>query len=107
VRVGLLAKAAFLPFAAAAAAAGLAWVTASVFESPLVQLAAGLAAGGSLYVVVTAPHLILLVTRGRAIHPRARMILRAYHRTGHALGVPVGSPPRHAVRRRIANAKVP
>lgn len=99
VRVGLLVKAAFPPFVAAAAAAGLAWVVASRFESPLVQLVAGLAAGGSLYVLVTAPQLILVVARGRAINPRVRTILRAYHRTGRTLGVPVGSPPRHAVRR--------
>jgi lipopolysaccharide exporter len=99
VRVGLLAKAALPPFAAAASAAGLAWVVASQFESPPVQLAAGLAAGGSLYAVVTAPQLILVVARGRAIHPGVRTILRAYHRTGRTLGVPVASPPRHAVRR--------
>jgi PST family polysaccharide transporter len=100
VRVGLLAKAAFPPFAAAVAAAGVAWVVACRFESPLVQLAAGLAAGGSLYLVVTAPQLILVVARGRAIHPRAKTILQAYYRTGQTLGVPVGSPPRHAGRRR-------
>lgn len=99
VRVGLLAKAAFPPFAAAVAAAGLAWVVASRFESPLVQLVSGLAAGGFLYVVVTAPQLLLVVARGRAIHPRVRTILRTYQRTGRALGVRVGPPPRHAVRR--------
>lgn len=104
VRVSLLAKAAFPPFAAAVAAACLAWLAASRFESPLVQLMAGLAAGGSLYVVITAPQLILLVVRGRPMHPRVRGILRVYHGTGRALGMPVGSPPRHAVRRRQRTA---
>ncbi len=104
VRVGLLAKAAFPPLAAAAAAACLAWLTASRFASPLVQLVAGLAAGGSFYVVVTAPQLILLVVRGRAMHPRVRRILRTYHRGGRALGVPTGPPPRHAARRRRRTA---
>jgi lipopolysaccharide exporter len=100
VRVGLLAKAAFPPLAAAAAAAFLAWLTASAFKSPLVQLAAGLAAGGSFYVVVTAPQLILLVMRGRTVHPRVRTVLRAFHIGGRALGVPAGPRPRHAVRKR-------
>jgi lipopolysaccharide exporter len=99
VRVGLLAKAAFPPLAAAVAAAGLAWVVASVFESPPVQLVTGLAAGSSLYVVLTAPQLIVIVARGRASHPLVRTILRAYQRIGRALGVPVGPSPRHAGRR--------
>jgi lipopolysaccharide exporter len=104
VRISLLAKAAFPPLAAAAAAACLAWLTASRFDSPLVQLVAGLAVGGSFYVVVTAPQLIVLFVRGRAIHPRVRTILRAYHRSGRALGVPMGPPPQHAARRRRRTA---
>jgi PST family polysaccharide transporter len=104
VRISLLAKAAFPPLAAAAAAACLAWLTASRFESPLVQLLAGLAAGGSFYVVVTAPQLIVLLMRGRAIHPRVKRILRAYHRGGRALGVPMGPPPQHAAHRRRRTA---
>lgn len=99
VRAELFAKAAFPPLAAAVAAAGLAWLVASRFGSPLVQLAAGLAAGGSLYVVATAPQLISVVARGRATHPRMRTILRAYQRLGRALGVPTGGSPRHAGRR--------
>jgi lipopolysaccharide exporter len=100
IRAGLLARAAFAPFAAAAAAACLAWFTASDFESPPVQLVAGLAAGGSLYLAVTAPQLILLVMRGRAINPQIMGVLRAYYRIGRALGMRVGPPPRHAVRTR-------
>ena len=99
VRVGLLAKAAFPPLAAAMAAAGLAWIVASLFASPLLQLVAGLAAGGSSYVVVMAPQLISMVVRGRVIHPRVRTIVQAYQRTGRALGMRVGWSPRHAGRR--------
>jgi PST family polysaccharide transporter len=98
IRVGLLARAAFAPFAAAAAAACLARFTASRFESPPVQLIAGLAAGAILYVAVTAPQLILLVMRGRAMNPQIMGMLRAYYRIGRALGMRVGPPPRHAVR---------
>jgi lipopolysaccharide exporter len=99
VRVGLLAKAAFPPFATAAAAACLAWAAASRFTSPLAQLTAGVAAGGSLYVVLTAPQLILLVMRGRPLPLRVKTILLAYHRTGRTLGLPMGASPRHAGRR--------
>ncbi len=96
VRVGLLAKAALPPLAAAVAAAGVAWVVASSFASPLIQLVAGLAAGGSLYVLVTAPQLLVVAARGRATHPRVRRIVLAYQRTGRTLGMPVGRSPRHA-----------
>ena len=99
VRISLLAKAAFPPFAVAVVAAGLAWVTASRFESPSVQLVAGLAAGGLLYVVATAPQSISLFLRGRAVPARLKRILRAYYRTGRMLGVPLGPPPRHGRRR--------
>ena len=95
VRVGVLARAAFPPFAAAVAAACLAWFAASLFTSPPVQLVAGIAAGGFLYVAVTAPQLILLVMRGRRMSPRTRTVLRAYYRSGRALGMRVGPPPRH------------
>jgi hypothetical protein len=90
IRAGLLARAAFAPVAAAAAAAGLAWFTASQFASPPVRLVAGLAAGGFVYLAVTAPQLIVLVTRGRAMNPHLIGVLRAYDRTGRALGIGLG-----------------
>jgi lipopolysaccharide exporter len=99
VRVSLLAKAAFPSLAVAAAAACLAWCAASRFESPLVQLMAGAAAGGSLYAVMMVPQLILLAMRGHAIPPRLNKILVTYCRTGRTLGLPVGPPPRHAAGR--------
>lgn len=95
VRISLLARAASAPLAMAVAAAGLAWLTASLFESPLVQLATGLSVGGVFYAMVAAPQLIVLTTRGGAVHPRMKGILRAHYRTSRTLGVPVGLPPRH------------
>ena len=100
VRVSLLVEAAFPPLAVAVAAACLAWCAASRFESPLVQLTVGVAAGGSLYAVVMIPRLILLLMRGRAIPPRVNKVLAAYYRIGRTLGLPMGPPPRHAVGRR-------
>jgi lipopolysaccharide exporter len=96
VRVGLLARATVAPLAAAAASAGLAWFAASEFASPPVQLVAGLAAGTFVYVAVTAPQLISLVTRGQAMNPQLMAVLRAYYRIGRALGIRMGPPPRHA-----------
>jgi len=100
IRVGLLARAAFAPLAAAAAAASLAWFTASEFESPPVQLVAGLAAGGFLYVAATAPQSILLVMRGRAMNPQLMAVLRAYYRIGRALGIGMGRRPGMRTRTR-------
>ncbi len=99
VRVSLLARAAFPSLAVAVAAACLAWCAAFRFESPLAQLTAGAAAGGSLYVVMMVPQLILLVMRGRAIPPKVNKVLAAYYRTGRTLGLPMGPPPRHAAGR--------
>jgi lipopolysaccharide exporter len=100
VHVSLLAKAAFPPLAAAVAAAGLAWCAASRFHSPPVQLTAGVVAGGSLYAVVMVPQLVLLIMRGRVIPPKMNKVLVAYYRTGRTFGLPMGSPPRHAMGRK-------
>jgi lipopolysaccharide exporter len=96
VHLSLLAKAAFPPLAVALAAASLAWASASRFQSPLAQLTVGVAAGGSLYAVVMVPQLILLVMRGRVLPRKINKVLVAYYRTGRTLGLPTGSPPRHA-----------
>jgi len=100
VRVSLLVRAALPAVAVAVAAACLAWCVASRFESPLVQLTTGVAAGAILYTVIMVPQLILLAMRGRAIPPRVNRILLTYYRTGRALGLPMGPPPRHAIGRR-------
>jgi lipopolysaccharide exporter len=105
IRAGLLARAACAPLAAAVAAAGLAWLVASEFDSPPVQLVAGLAAGGFLYVALTAPQLISLVMRGRPLNPQLMGVLRAYYRTGRALGMRMGPLPRHAVHQSLSPAR--
>jgi PST family polysaccharide transporter len=85
VRVSMLARSASLPLASAVVAAGLAWLTASQFHSPLIQLLAGLTVGGSLYTVLTAPQLILLVARDHAMHPRVTSILHGYDNVSRLL----------------------
>ena len=100
VRIGLLAKAALPPFAAAAVAASLAWLAASRFERPILELIAGTTVGGLCYLAMTAPQLILLLGRGRATRPRVKRVLRAYYNVGRTLGIPMGGLPRHAVRGR-------
>jgi lipopolysaccharide exporter len=90
VRVSMLARCAFLPLAAAVVAAGLAWLTASQFQSPLIQLLAGLAVGGSLYTVMMAPQLIKLVGRDRAMHPRVTRVLQGYDVVNRMLGLSAG-----------------
>ena len=100
IRMSLLAKAAFPPCAAAVVAASLAWLMASRFERPILELIVGMTVGGLCYLVMTAPQLILLLGRGRAVHPRLKSLLRAYYNVGRALGIPMGPPPRHASRAR-------
>lgn len=100
IELSMLAKAALPSFTLAAAAAGLAWYAASMFSSPAIQLMAGLMAGGSFYAIMTVPQLIPLAMRGRAIPPKMRRILITYYRIGRTLWLPIGPPPRHAVRRR-------
>ena len=102
VRVGLLARAAFPPLAAAVVSACLAWFAASRFGSPPVQLVAGLAAGGTCYAAITAPQLISLVMRGKPMPPQIGRLLRGYSRVGHkyAAGLPRGLPARSVEGRR-------
>jgi lipopolysaccharide exporter len=105
VRASDLAKAASPPLAAAIVAAGLAWLAASQFNRPILELTVGMTVGGLCYIVLTAPQLILLLGRGRAAHPRVKRFLRVYNNIGRALGIPVGSPPRHAMRGRVGHRR--
>ena len=100
VRLTQLAKAALPTLAVATAAGIVAWVTAGMFESPLVQLIAGGVVGGGIYATVMVPQLILLVTRGRTISPKMAKVLTLYYRVGRTLGLRIGPPPRHAASRR-------
>ena len=105
VRIGLLAKAAFPPLVASAVAASLARLAASRLERPILELIAGMAVGGLVYLVLTAPQLIMLLGRGYVAHPRIRRVLRAYHTVGRTAGLPLGPPPRHAVRSRTGRVR--
>lgn len=96
VRLAVLIRSALHPFGAAMISAFLAWLANAQFADPVVQLAAGLAAGGVSYVILTAPQLISLAVRGHGMPARADSVLRHYYRTGRALGMPVGPAPRHA-----------
>lgn len=104
IKLGLIVKAALPAIAVAAIAASLAWLTASLFDSPLAQLAAGMAAGVSFYLLVTAPQVIPLLGRGLAMRPRVRSFLQAYNTIGRTLGLKVGPPARHAARSRVRRA---
>jgi lipopolysaccharide exporter len=101
VRVGMLARSASLPLAAAVVAAAVTWLAASRFHSPLIQLVAGLAAGGSLYTVMMAPQLIKLVGRDHAMPPRVTRVLRGYDVVSRRLGLsagPAAAPPAQSVK---------
>lgn len=100
IRIGLLAKAAVPPLAAAVAAGSLAWLAASQFESSSLELIVGMTVGVLCYLVVTAPQLILLLGRSWAAHPGVRRVLRVYYNVGRTFGITMGPPPRHAVRGR-------
>lgn len=96
VQVTMLAKSAFPPFACAVVSAGLAWLAASPFDSSPVQLVVGLLTGGTSYIVMTAPQLIMLFGREYATHPRVENVLHGYRRLARAIWIPMGPPPQHA-----------
>ena len=96
VHLARLAKAAFPPLAAASIAGFIAWWVAAQLQGSLVQLVAGLAAGGLFYLLATTPQLVLMIARDRARDPRIQRLLRPYYRVGRAMGMQVGPPPRHA-----------
>jgi lipopolysaccharide exporter len=100
VRVSFLAKAAFPPLAIAVIAAGIAWLVAAQLSRPIEQLIAGMAVGGLVYLLATAPQLIPLLGAGLATRPPVRRVLRLYRNVGRAIGIPIGPPPRHVRRHR-------
>jgi len=100
VQIGLLVKAALPPLVIAAVAASLAWLAASRFDSPIVELIVGTTVGGLCYLILAGPQLLFFVGRRWMMRPRVRRILRLYDNFGRTLGIPVGPPPRHAMRSR-------
>jgi lipopolysaccharide exporter len=93
VRLSTLAKAAFPPLAAAAITAGLAWLAAAQFDRPVVQLVVGLAVGGTLYMALAVPQLILLAGPELAARPQVRRLLRGYYKLGRRTGIPIARLP--------------
>ena len=61
-----------------------AWEVASHLSRPLVQLAAGLAVGGLIFIVTAAPQVVILLTQGKPLDPRVQRILRFYYSIGRS-----------------------
>jgi lipopolysaccharide exporter len=93
VRFAALGRAVLPPLLASAAAALAAHGVATQFNSPLVQLIAGLAAGGLVYLVCAGHQAIALFGRGQS----AERVLNLYGSAGRLVGL---RPARHAARHR-------
>jgi lipopolysaccharide exporter len=99
VRLVSLLRAALPAISASLGAAAAARATASQFANPVVELAAGMVAGGLAYVVVIAPVALALLDERRRSSPVARHILGIYNCAGRLIGLPVGAQPKHSSRR--------
>ncbi len=86
-----LARACLPALLASSIAALAAESTASQFTYPLVQLVAGLAAGGLTYAVIAVPYAITLFGQEQITRLRARRILRFYLAAASLVGLPTGS----------------
>jgi lipopolysaccharide exporter len=86
VRFTALAKAALPALLASSAAALAAHGAAAQFNSPLAQLAAGLAAGGLVYVICAGRQAMAAFGRGQA----AERVLRLYSAAARLVGLPDG-----------------
>jgi lipopolysaccharide exporter len=80
---------------AASAAAFAARYAASQFGSPSLQLLAGLAASGIIYVIAVAPQAIELLSRGSFTRSYLIKILRLYNRAVRLIGLRGYIPARH------------
>jgi hypothetical protein len=81
---------AILPALLSAIAAAVAAVEVTrMFGRPIVQLAAGLACGGAVYAIATAPLLVGLLSPEAARRLGLDRIDRLYRGTGRALGLPI------------------
>lgn len=92
-----LAIAALPPLVASAISGTVAWAVMAVLHAPLLQLLLGGAAGGILYLVLTAGQILEVMGRGKIRHPAVLRLMQAYGRLGRALGISSSGPrPRHA-----------
>jgi PST family polysaccharide transporter len=94
VRFGALGKAVLPALLASSAAALAAGATASLLSLPLAQLVAGLAVGGLVYVIATAPLLIALI--GQTTNPHALRILGVYAAAARLVGLSGAARPKHS-----------
>jgi lipopolysaccharide exporter len=99
IRLTPLARAALPALLASAAAAAAAFGAASQLRVPLWQLAAGLSAGSLVYLMLTTPQAMQLLSRRQAGNPYVRRVLRAYRIAALMAGLPGVSQPRHAAPR--------
>jgi lipopolysaccharide exporter len=84
IRLKVLADAAAGPLVASLKAAAVAWLAAGLFNSPALQLVAGMGFGGACYLLLTAPQLVRVLWRGQAPHPVVARILSTYGENGWA-----------------------
>ena len=96
IRFALLAKAIVPALLASSAAALAARGATLLFNDPLMQLIAGLSAGGLIYLVAVSPQLITLLGEEKATELRAMRILRPYNAVARMVGLPAGNLPERA-----------
>ena len=94
VRVLALGRAALPALLAASAAALGAWAAASRLAPPIVQLTAGLAAGGLIYAVAVGPQALAMFGQGKA----AERLRYRYGTAARLLGLPADGRARHSAR---------
>ena len=94
VRILALGRAALPALLAASAAALGAWAAASRLAPPIVQLTAGVAAGGLIYAVAVGPQALAMFGRGKA----AERLRYRYGTAARLLGLPADGRARHSAR---------
>ena len=94
VRITALGRAALPAVLASSAAALAARGAASPFSSPLVQLVAGLAAGGVIYVICAGQQAVAVFAPKRV----AERVLHFYSSAARLVGLPSGSRAKHSAR---------
>jgi len=100
VRLRALGRAVFPALLASAAAAIAARGAASQLDSPLTQLAAGLAAGGLVYAACAGQQAVTVFGRGRA----AERVQHFYGTAARLAGLAAQGRARHSARYRTARA---
>jgi PST family polysaccharide transporter len=99
VRFSALVKAVLPAFLAASGAALAARACASLLSLPLAQLVAGLAVGGLVYLIATAPLLIALLIPGQTTNPYVQRVLGVYAAAARLAGLSGAARPKHSAGR--------